>query len=207
MLEQMKALTSSQSQTALEWARFADDLVVLVDGRPRHRGLRSAVEKRLREEIAKLHLEVNEEKTRQVDLTQGQHFTFLGFSFRRTQARHGRWLVLRMPQLKKRTALLRKLKAIFRRGRSQPVEWIIQQINPILRGWVNYFAFGNSSRCFDYVRQWVEKKIRRHLAKSRKRQGFGWKRWRRSWLYETLGLFDDYRVSYKALRTTARPVQ
>jgi RNA-directed DNA polymerase len=59
---------------------------------------------------------------------------------------------------------------------SQPVEWVIEQINPILRGWVNYFAIGNSSRCFAYVRRWVEKNIRRHLARSSKRQGFGWKR-------------------------------
>jgi len=63
---------------------------------------------------------------------------------------------LRIPRIKKRTALLRKLKLVFRRFVSQPVEWVIEQINPILRGWVNYFAF---------VRQWVEKKIRRHLAR------------------------------------------
>jgi len=68
------------------------------------------------------------------------------------------------------------LKLVFRRFVSQPVEWVIEQINPILRGWVNYFAFGHSSRCFAFVRQWLEKKIRRHLTHSSKRQGFGWKR-------------------------------
>ena len=47
-------------------------------------------------------------------------------------------------------------------------------INPILRGWVNYFAVGHSSRCFGFVRDWVEKKIRRHLMRARGRQGFGW---------------------------------
>ena len=112
---------------------------------------------------------------------------------------------LRIPQIKKRTALLRKLKLIFRRFVSQPVEWVIAQINPILRGWVNYFAIGNSSRCFAYVRQRVEKKIRRHLARSSKRQGFGWKRWSRRWLYDTLGLFDAYRVSYRQASLKARP--
>jgi len=112
---------------------------------------------------------------------------------------------LRIPQIKKRNALLRKLKVIFRRFVSQPVEWVIEQINPILRGWLNYFAFGNSSRCFAYVRQWVEKKVRRHLARSSKRQGFGWKRWSRRWLYDTLGLFDAYRVSYRPALPKARP--
>jgi RNA-directed DNA polymerase len=182
MLERMKRITAHGS-----WA-------VLIDGHPRQRGLRSVVEQRLRRELAKLRLEVNEDKTRRVDLTQGQCFAFLGFLFRRIRSRQGRWMPLRLPQIKKRTALLRKLKAIFRRFVSQPVEWVIAQINPILRGWVNYFAFGNSSRCFAYVRQWVDKKIRRHLARSSKRQGVGWKRWSRRWLYDMLGLFDAYRV-------------
>jgi hypothetical protein len=64
-----------------------------------------------------------------------------------------------------------------------------ERFNPILRGWVNYFAIGHSSRCFGYIRDWVEKKIRRHLARAAQRQGFGWKRWSREWLYGTLGLF------------------
>jgi len=65
---------------------------------------------------------------------------------------------------------------------------------PILRGWVNYFAVGHSSRCFAFIQDWVEKKTRRHLMRARKRRGFGWKRWSREWLYNVLGLFDGYRV-------------
>src|SRR5215831_19180468 len=37
-------------------------------------------------------------------------------------------------------------------------------IYPILRGWVNYFRIGHSSRCFSKIQDWVEKKIRRHRA-------------------------------------------
>ena len=44
------------------------------------------------------------------------------------------------------------------------------------------------------VKDWVEKKIRRHLMRARKRKGFGWKRWSSEWLYGTLGLFNEYRV-------------
>ena len=67
-------------------------------------------------------------------------------------------------------------------------------INPILRGWVRYFAVGDASRCFGFVKDWVEKKVRRHLMRARKRRGFGWKRWSRQWLYQRLGLFNNYRV-------------
>jgi Group II intron, maturase-specific domain len=69
------------------------------------------------------------------------------------------------PKLKKRTALLAKLKEIFQQNVSQPVEGVIEQINPILRGWVNYFAVGDSRECFSFVRDWVEKKIRGHLMR------------------------------------------
>jgi RNA-directed DNA polymerase len=51
-----------------------------------------------------------------------------------------------MPQVKKRTELLRKLKGVFNRSRSQPLHGVIDQINPILRGWENYFAVVDSSR-------------------------------------------------------------
>jgi RNA-directed DNA polymerase len=53
---------------------------------------------------------------------------------------------------------------------------------------------GHSSRCFSFVKDWVEKKIRRHLMRARKRKGFGWQRWSRQWLYRELGLFNAYRV-------------
>jgi len=54
----------------------------------------------------------------------------------------------------------------------------------------------NSSECFGYIKDWVEKKIRRHLMYARKRRGFGWNRWSRDLLYDTLGVFNDYGVRY-----------
>ena len=107
--------------------------------------------------------------------------------------------------MKKRTALLQKLKAVFRHLRSQPVQRVIEQINPVLRGWVAYFAIGHSSRCFSYVRDWVEKKVRRHLMRARKRRGFRWKRGSRAWLYATLWLYNGYRVHYFEPTPTALP--
>ena len=198
MLERAKEVTQSGQWTYVEYARFADDLVILVDSHPRQQWLRQGIEKRLREELAKLEVEVNEDKSKRVDLTHGESFGFLGFEFRRVMSRRGRWMPVLTPKGKKRTALLRQLKEVFRRSRSQPVHRIIAQINPILRGWVNYFAVGHSSRCFSYIRDWVEKKIRRHLARACQRHGFGWKRWSPEWLYGTLGLFNQYRVSWKA---------
>jgi RNA-directed DNA polymerase len=195
MLEKAIATTRRGKYPNVQYARFADDLVVLIDSHPRHEWLMGAVEKRLREELAKLRVEINEEKSRKVDLSKGGSFGFLGFEYRRIRSRKGKWRAHYVPKLKKRTALLRKLKDIFRRYVSQPVGRMIELINPILRGWVHYFAVGDSSRCFSYIKLWVEKKVRRHLMRARGRQGFGWKRWSTQWLYNTLGLFHQYRVA------------
>ena len=52
------------------------------------------------------------------------------------------WRPYYAPKLKKRTALFAKLREVFRRNVSQPVGKVIDEINPILRGWVNYFRVG-----------------------------------------------------------------
>ena len=196
MLEKAKAVTRCGRHTYIEYARFADDMVILVDGFRKWDWLEKAAHRRLLEELEKLDVQVNQEKSRMVDLTQDETFSFLGFDIRRVRTLQGKWGVRVTPQMKTRTALLRKLKEVFRCHNSQPVDRVIYLINPILRGWVNYFRIGNSSHYFGYIKDWVEKKIRRYMMRARKRRGFGWKRWSRAWLYETLGLFNDYRVRY-----------
>jgi RNA-directed DNA polymerase len=180
-------------------------MVILVDAHRRHEWLLHAVAQRLREALAVLHVTLNEDKSRMVDLARGETCSFLGFDCRRVKSRRGVWRPWYTPRLKRRTALLRKLKEIFRRYESQPVERVVALINPILRGWVRYFAVGDSSRCFGFIKDWVEKKVRRHLMRARNRKGFGWKRWSRRWLYDTLGLLHNYRVSRP--QPTALPVR
>jgi RNA-directed DNA polymerase len=196
MLEKAKEVTRQGQYTYIEYARFADDIVILVDGYRQWDWLEKGAHRRLLEELAKLDIQINVEKTRILDLTRDEAFNFLGFNFRRVKTRRGKWGVRYMPKMKARTALLNRLKEVFRSYISQPVDRVIYLINPILRGWVNYFRIGNSSKCFGYVKDWVEKKVRRHLMRARKLRGFGWDRWSRAWVYETMGLYDDYRVKY-----------
>jgi RNA-directed DNA polymerase len=196
MLERAKEVTRRGKYTHIEYARFADDLVVLVDGFRKWEWLLKAAYKRLVEEFEKLDVQMNYDKTRIVDLTRDETFSFLGFDYRRVKTRRGVWGVRVTPRMKARTALLRELKEVFRRYQSQPVDRVIYLINPILRGWVNYFRVGHSSECFGYIKDWVEKKVRVHLMRARKRRGFGWNRWSRAWFYKALGLFNDYGVRY-----------
>lgn len=97
MLEKAKEVTRSGKYAYVEYARFADDLVVLVDGYGKHDWLYRAVTKRLREELSKLQVEVNEQKSQQVDLARDGSFGFLGFEFRRIRSQRGVWWPLRVP--------------------------------------------------------------------------------------------------------------
>jgi len=196
MLEKAKEVTRNGRFTYIEYARFADDLVILVDGYRRWEWLLKGAWRRLCEELAKLNVQLNTEKSRIVDLTKGETFSFLGFEFRQVHTLQGKLGVRFAPKVKARTALTQKLKEIFRRFNSQPIGRVIEIINPILRGWVNYFRVGNASLCFGYIKDWVEKKVRRHLMKARKRKGFGWNRWSRDFIYQDLGLYTDYKVRY-----------
>jgi RNA-directed DNA polymerase len=196
MLERAREVTRKGKYTHVEYARFADDLVILIDAHRRHDWLIGAVNKRLREEFDKLQVEINDEKSRMVDLERGESFGFLGFDFRYLRSLRGVWRPHYTPKMKKRTALMRELKAVFRRYRSQPIERVISLINPVLRGWVNYFAVGHSSKCFNVIKDWVEKKVRRHLARAQKRKGFGWDQWSTASVYDTTKVFNSYRVKY-----------
>jgi len=205
MLEKAKETTRQGKYTQVEYARFADDLVILISWHRSQDRLVGMVEKRLREEFAKIQVTVNEEKTRTVDLMKGETFNFLGFCWRRVLGRSGKWRPLYKPLSKKRTELTRKISEIFHRLRSRPVSLVVKTINPVLRGWVAYFRMGNSARCFTYLREWVQRKVRRHMMRARKRKGLGWKRWSTEWIFRTLGLFDDFTLKRPQATTKARP--
>jgi RNA-directed DNA polymerase len=203
MLEKAITTTRRGKYTHVQYARFADDMVILIDSHPRNAWLLRAVDKRLREELAKLRVEINEDKSRTIDLRKGGSFAFLGFEFRLVLGRNRKERPQFAPKMKKRTALFAKLREVFRQQVSQPVGKVIERINPILRGWVNYFRIGHSARCFLKIRDWVEMKIRRHMMRARLRKGQGRKRWSSAWIYRVLGLYNDYRLGRSILPKAA----
>ena len=195
-LERLKEATKTGGYTHIEYARFADDIVVLVDGSGRYDMLLGEAKRRIDVELEKVEVECNREKTRIVDLTKGESFEFLGFEFRRVKSKNGKWRPNYKPRMKSRTKLTQRISDICRVNRSQPVAKLIGDINPVIRGWVNYFRIGHSSRDFSYIRDWTALKIRRHIMRAKKRKGFGWKRWSTRWLYDVLGLYGDYAIRY-----------
>src|SRR6059036_1928944 len=72
MLERAKAVTRNGTHTYVEYVRYADDVVILVNNDRRQDWLVEAVARRLREELAKLDVRLNEEKSRIVDLSRSE---------------------------------------------------------------------------------------------------------------------------------------
>jgi RNA-directed DNA polymerase len=150
-----------------------------VEAQRRHAWLLQAVAPRLREAGVVLHVTINEEKSRLVDVARGATCSFLGGDCRRVKSRRGVWRPWDTPRRKTRTARLRTLKERCRRYASPPVERVVALRHPMLRGGGRSVAVGDAHRCFGCSKDWVEKKVRRPLRRARNPKGFGWKRWRR----------------------------
>lgn len=178
------------------YTRYADDLVILVDGYPQWQPHVGMMQKRLEVELRKVEIEINEEKTKVVDFGSGGSFGFLGFDFRAGCNRFGKRFVLRTPMRKKQSELLRRIGRILKFSRHRKIKDVLELIRPIIVGWVNYFRVGNSRRAFDWIRFEIMRKIRRFAMKQKGRPGCGWKRWSNEAIYKEWGLVNDYRVQY-----------
>ena len=117
--------------------------MILIDAERRSDWLVKAVNRRLREEFAKLRVEINEDKSRMVDLKKGESFTFLGFEYRRILSFNRKWRPYYAPKLKKRTALFAKLREVFRQHVSWPVEIVIEK-NQSDSAWLGELLSGRS---------------------------------------------------------------
>lgn len=200
MMEKAREVTCRKGYDNLGFVRSADDMVILVHWHQNEDWLLQRVQKRLKEELDKLEVEMNPEKTKMVDLKKGGSFSFLGFDIRLNLNRKGKTYVSKTPRQKKRIEIGKRVKTVLMANRNRPLEEVIPAVNAVIRGWVNYFRIGNSSSIFGKVRDDIEKKVRRFVMKRKKRNGFGWKRWSREEIYQKWGLYNDYRIQYYFLK-------
>jgi RNA-directed DNA polymerase len=189
--------TAQGPYEAVNYHRFADDIVITVSGHHTKRGWAARALQRLREHLARLGVEVNLEKTKVVDTVRGETFAFLGFEFRRARKRTGDGhFILLTPRKKARLAIKARLRELLRHSGSTPLKEVMAQLNLILAGWVQYFRVGNASRAFSEIRDYVEMKIRILLTRRKRRhkRSVGWRRWSNEYLYGVLGLFWDWKL-------------
>jgi len=134
--------------------RYADDVIILCRNKQdAHRAL-----ERTRQILQKeLGLALNEEKTRV--LHKSQSFEFLGYLFGRGYSD------FKMPRRRAIDSFKDKVRRITRRQQPKRLEQIISEINPVIRGWRNYFVHGNCKKLFWELDCWIENRLRAFKVK------------------------------------------
>jgi group II intron reverse transcriptase/maturase len=156
--------------------RYADDFVVMAT-------TESKAKEALRQiqfVMSKLGLVLHPEKTRMVDLRRGKgSFVFLGCTKKRSILRNPRaYYMHRWPSPKAMKRLRDRVREITeKRASGADVKQVIAKLNPVPRGWANYFRSGTTSREFLKVDRYVYTRLVRWLyRRAGQRQG-RWKKW------------------------------
>jgi RNA-directed DNA polymerase len=153
--------------------RYCDDFVVMC-------GTKSAceqAERRVQDILARLKLELHPDKTRRVELSWGKRgFDFLGCHLRRRlsgpiweRQRKRMYFLQRWPSQRSMKRIRQHVRELTGQNRNgvKDVRVIIDDLNPILRGWANYFRTGNAARKFNQVDTYVWKRLQ-NFQKKRK---------------------------------------
>ena len=172
--------------------RYADDFVVLC----KTREAAQEAMRRIRIVLERLRLTLHPEKTRVVELGVGKDcFTFLGCYLRIMRSHFkGRAYLYRWPSpkaLKNVRTQIRELTDRRCRAREKDIRVVIRALNPVLRGWGNYFRTGNASRQFNAIDRYVSWRLVRLLERrgGQRRSTFRWEDWPHERFVKELDLY------------------
>ena len=173
--------------------RYADDLVVLCRSESQAREALS----RIRELMGALRLTLHPQKTKLVELGIGKEgFDFLGCHFRIVRSHYrGKCYLFRWPSHRAMNAIREKVRSLTGRRRwagMKDIRDVIAVLNPVLRGWCNYFRTGNASRHFNSLDRFLASRLVRLIG-----QREGWRRrpfyardWPHTRFVDDFGLFQ-----------------
>jgi len=154
--------------------RYADDLVAICPTRERAETAHHLVS----DTLAPLGLQLNPDKTRIAHLTGGADgFDFLGFHhhLRRSKKRPGRYVLQKWPSPRAMASIRAKVRErTNRRHASRDLEMVVARLNPVLRGWGNYFRYGNSSAKFTAIDSYVHQRLARLASVKHGKSGLNW---------------------------------
>jgi hypothetical protein len=170
----LDALWEKEASHLGMFIRWADDIVILC----RSEGGAQKALTWLENRAAGLHLSIHREKTRLVALGDGTDgFDFLGFHHRMVMSwRYGKRYCNRWPSRRARASIQAKIKQITapRSRLCWPIGRLVDELNPVLRGWGNYFRWGNSARKFSQIDSYVHERLALFASKKRGRHGRRW---------------------------------
>jgi len=162
--------------TSRRVVRYADDFVVFCESCEEA----EQTQLDLQRFLGVRGLRLSEEKTQIVHLSEG--FDFLGFNIRHYRSRITRtgWKLLIRPAKQSVSAFREKLKQTFKRLHGSNARCLIKVLNPIIRGWANYYRGVVSSELFHKLECDIFWKLRRWVSKTHPTKSFSW-RDRRYW--------------------------
>jgi group II intron reverse transcriptase/maturase len=132
-----------------QMTRYADDFVICCKSQKGAQRVLGGVVRFLEQELG---LKVHPEKTKIVNNLE-QSFVFLGHEFK-----PGFWVT---PSAKAKQKFKERVKEITRRNQTVNVEQLIRKkLNPYLRGWGNYFGWGNVASLLREYDQWIRRRLR-----------------------------------------------
>jgi RNA-directed DNA polymerase len=158
--------------------RYADDFVVFCETKTEAEATRDDLQRFL----SSRGLTLSEEKTRIVHLSEG--FDFLGFNvrhYRNINSQTG-WKLLIRPARKSIAKFREKLRHTFERLHGSNAMGLIRVLNPMIRGWANYYRGVVSSKVFGRLGGDIFWKVRRWISKTHPNKSYTW-RDRRYWMF------------------------
>ena len=170
--------------------RYADDFVILCKERP------DFYLEQAGQVLDRLGLTLNAKKTRILNATQ-EPFDFLGHRFTVLPSkRTGKLNTFYYPSPKAMNSIKKKVREIALTGQHWELPLLIKErINPLLRGWGNYFKMGNSRKHFVSIANYTTYILCIMLRKKHKKRSKGWRDHPPSWFYDYHGLFKLYGLS------------
>ncbi len=147
---------------SMKLIRYADDFVVLVNGTRDHT---DALWDEVAAVLTPMGLRLSVAKTRVCHVDEG--FDFLGWHIqrRRRRGQNGKQAVYTYPSKKALAAEIDKVRSLTRRAQHRTLADLLRRLNPVLRGWCNYFRHGVSSRTFSYLDHFAFWRVFGWLAK------------------------------------------
>ena len=175
--------------------RYADDAVIVC----RTRTDAELAFEHLKRIMTKLKLTLNPQKTKIVDMNK-ESFDFLGFCYQKFGKNKSGW---KLPYMTPSKKAMKKVKDAIRviTCRKSAYEGLVQKVeklNPLIRGWRNYFQHGNSTKRFKQLDEFVWMKLwrrgyyRRKQKKYREHVLYGFRKW-----YATSGIEYFYYLNKK----------
>ncbi|MES9819561.1 MAG: group II intron reverse transcriptase/maturase [Candidatus Thiodiazotropha sp.] len=165
--------------------RYADDFVILCRQRPEEYLAKAE------EVLDRLGLTLNAQKTRVVNAKEGT-FDFLGHRFAvQPSKRTGKLKTYYYPTPKAMKSVKKKIREVVRTGQHWDLPQLIRdRVNPILRGWGNYFKTGNSRKHLLSIANYTTYTLTIMLRKKHKKRSKGWRDHPPSWYYDYHNMFN-----------------